>query len=405
MTPKHEQEHLAKGVKAYMASIAQQKSLRFDKKIVGSEEFQNFLFHLSERAPFALDKLLKKVSRNCAVILRRERHARKDKKRAASPKCATRNTKRRKTSYTVAEETFQPAGTNGEKEAPMKNENPSPQSNAHFTDTALPNTLISNIEGESRSETSVIPTMYEIESGLIMSSPIIEAYVRASLVALKPSTDRPSFNIDNEIATVWKIIPSLEFYKTRHELGQHLENREKTPDMKLQLRAIWSSSDPGEILDTLENVRMSSLDNKIHRAYGQTILVLSVDAQVARGCKTVTGHRSDQIAIFEELACKKAGPVSNAELAQIASSYFYEYQLGQKWLTVIDWFGGSGIVLIFIIAGNSYPLYPTGSAALLTFYRHRNLACKELDRISAKLRTAHRRTPSQRQRISRDSWF
>ena len=354
MAPFHEQSNLARGVKAYMNSIAEKKSLRFDKKIVGSEEFKDFLFHLSNRAPFALNKLLKQVSRKCEDVLRRERRARNDKKRAASPKCDARTIKRHKTSYTVVEGTLQPVGTNDDKEAPIKNENPSPQSNAHFTEMALPNPSVSDIGEESRNETSFVPTLYEIESGLMIKSPIIEGYVRTSLLSLKTSTARANFNFDNEIAKVWEIIPFLDFYKTRRELGQHLENREQTPDEKLQFRTIWSSSDPGEILDTLENVRMSSLDNKIHRAYGQTILVSSVDAQVGRGCNTVTGHRSEHMAIFEELACKKAGSVSKTELAQIASTYFHEYQSGQKWLAVIDWFGGSGIILIFIIAGNSY---------------------------------------------------
>ena len=358
MAPYHEQDNLARGVMSYMAQIAENRSLRFDKKIVGSEEFKNFLFHLSKRAPFALDKLLKKVSRNCADVLREEREARKDKKRAASPKCDTRTIKRRKTSYTVAEETFQPVGTDDDEEAPMKNEDLSPQSNAQLTKTALPNTVILDIGGESRSERFVALTMYEVEFGLMMGSPIVGAYVRASLVALKPSTKRPDLDIDHEIANVWKIIPFLEFYKTRRELGQHLEQREKTPDEKLYSRIIWSSSDPGEILDALANVRMSSLDNKIHHAYGQTMLVSSVDAKVARRCRTVAGHRSDLKALFKELARKKAGPVSKKERDQITKSYFYEYQSGRKWLAVIDWFGGSGIVLIFIIAGKSYTLSP-----------------------------------------------
>ncbi len=54
---------------------------------------------------------------------------------------------------------------------------------------------------------------------------------------------------------------------------------------------------------------------------------------------------------MKELACKKAGPVSRTELDQIISSYIYEYHAGQKWLAVMDWFGGSGIVLVFVIAG------------------------------------------------------
>ena len=211
-----------------------------------------------------------------------------------------------------------------------------------------------DIGGNSGSERFVASTIYDIEVGLTMGSPIVEAHVRASLVALKPSTERANFNIDNEIAKVWQIIPFLDFYKTKRELEQHLESREEAPDEKLHSRIIWSSSDPGDILDTLKHVKMSSLDNQIHHAYGQTILVLSVDAEVARRCKTGTGHQPEHKAILAELARKKAGPVTEKEVREITGTYLREYQSGQKWLAVIEWFGGTGIVLIFIIAGKSY---------------------------------------------------
>ena len=124
------------------------------------------------------------------------------------------------------------------------------------------------------------------------------------------------------------------------------------PGEKLQTRTNWKTTDPGEILDILENFKRNTIANKIHRAYGQTMLFSSVNAQVATGYKsTVTGHRSDHAALLEELARKKAGPVSQTEIDQIIASYFYEYYAGRNWLAVIDWFGGSGVVLVFVIAG------------------------------------------------------
>ena len=89
------------------------------------------------------------------------------KRKEQGPQCETRNIKRYKTSYTVAEETFQPVGTNGDKEAPMKKEDISPQSNEQFTETALPNTVFLDIGRESRSERFVMSNMYEVEFGLM----------------------------------------------------------------------------------------------------------------------------------------------------------------------------------------------------------------------------------------------
>ena len=198
----------------------------------------------------------------------------------------------------------------------------------------------------------LVPTKYQIELGLGRKTPAIEAYVRATLLTLITLTTRPQFNIHDEIAKILTVTPFLEFYKTKRQLHQYLENREKMPGEKLQTRTCWNVSDPSEILDGLENVKRNTTDNKIHRAYGQTMLFSSVNNQVVREyTSTVTGHQSSHIKILEHLAVMKAGPVSETEIKDTISSYKYEYDAGRKWSAVIDWFGGSGIVLIFVTAG------------------------------------------------------
>ena len=219
-----------------------------------------------------------------------------------------------------------------------------------------PNTDSEAICVQQKGDIVKVPTAYEIESGLSNRSSIVENHVRASLVALAPT--RSNINVHSEVTKVLKVMSLLDFFRTKRELYQYLENREKMPGEKLHTRTYWETDDPSKILETLENVKRNTFDNKIHRTYGQTMLFSSVNAQVAGGYRsTVTGHRWNHTALLEELARKKAGPVSEMEIRQTISSYFYEYYAGQRWLAVIDWFGGDGIVLVFVIAGNCTLIY------------------------------------------------
>ena len=206
--------------------------------------------------------------------------------------------------------------------------------------------------GVQEREVSLLPTPYQIEVGLPMRTPVIEAYVKAHCLKLKPLTTRPSFSVHDEIADILDKSRLLEFCNARRELYQYLENRAMMPGKKLQARTTWNMSNPGEILETLQTVKTNTSDAKIHRAYGQTMLFSSVNNQVEEGYKsTVTGHLFDHTAILEELALKKAGSVSTSEKKRMISSYLYEYHAGKRWSAVIDWFGGSGIVLVFVTAG------------------------------------------------------
>ncbi len=288
-----------------------------------------------------------------------------------------------RTTCDAGEETFYPGEVDVEEDCLEEDESSRPQRNSQYSETALPDTLAFEKDGESGEEysqyrdlnskpagdkllsmamtstcvrpdgkTDVSPTDYEIESGLSCGLSNIIAFVKACLLDLKPSTIRTNSNIHDEIENVWIIILLLDFFQVKRELYAHLESRGKVPRDQLQIRTDWNTTDLGKILDALKNVKRSTIDNKIHRAYGQILLVWSVDAKVARGYKsTVTGHRTGHMAILEEVAHEKAGSISKRELGQLISDYIYEYHAGQKWLAIIEWFGGSGIVLVFVIAG------------------------------------------------------
>lgn len=209
------------------------------------------------------------------------------------------------------------------------------------------------VPGPQDGDTVFGPTKYDVETGLTMGTPTIMVSFRAYFLTLESSKSRPHSSIDDEISKILSF-PKLflEFYKTKHELHQYLQNRENMAGERLTARTAWNVSNPSEILDALENVKRNTADSKVHRAYGQTMLFSSVNTQVAGGYKsTVSGHRSDHTAILEELARKKVGAVSKPEIEQTISSHLHEYYAGQKWSAVIDWFGGSGIVLLFVTAG------------------------------------------------------
>ncbi len=228
------------------------------------------------------------------------------------------------------EETIQQGQVNSEEDYPKGNKISSPQNNLRYSEVALPDTSAFDKDRESPEKysqyrdlstepaegklpsmamtstcgrldgkTDIMPTRFQIESGLSNGSLTIEAFVKAYLRNLKRSTIRTNFNVDNEIEKIWSTILLLKFFQIKPELHNHLESREKVRGHQLQTLIDWNTTDLGEILDALKNVKRSTIDNKIHRAYGQTILVSSVDAQIARGYKyTVAGQRFDYVAIM-----------------------------------------------------------------------------------------------------------
>ena len=224
--------------------------------------------------------------------------------------------------------------------------------NVKPTENGLSRVATTSVRGPQEGQIVSLSTPHQIEIRLPRKSPAIEACVKAHFLTLKPFTTRPHFDIHDEIAKILDQFRLLEFFKARRGLFQYLENRVKMPGKKLQASTTWNMSSPGEILDAIQTVKTNTTDAKIHRAYGQIMLNSSFNNQVCGGYKSsVKGHLHEHTAILEELARKKAGSVSELEIKRMMSSYLYEYYAGQKWSAVINSFGGSGIVLVFVTAG------------------------------------------------------
>lgn len=88
-----------------MGLAVEQSCSHYDKEIARSSELKNFLFHLSDRAPSAMDELLKSASQRCDQALRAEVEARKAKKRAMSPINHEKDNKRQKIALSTEKDT------------------------------------------------------------------------------------------------------------------------------------------------------------------------------------------------------------------------------------------------------------------------------------------------------------
>ena len=346
MAPTFEERYILKNLKSYMRQASQDQISRHYASLAKCPEFRSLFLYLADKSPAAILRLVKMVLEKFGYKLNAKKGSRTTRKRAKLPVCHERNAKRHKIVHAAEAGTGQQdAEDDDDHEVLTKKETPNPHNNIELSDS------VTHV-GEYQENMCVEPTNYEVESGLASRKPIIETFVRASLLALNPGLSGPNSRTHEEITNVWRIIHLLEFFTTRSELHQHLESRENTSRHLLLAPIDWDMSEPSEILDALDNVKRSTTDNKIHRAYGQAMLVGSVDAKVARGYKSTIGnYRSSHKALLEELARDKAGSLSVMEQDQMIASCFYEYSAGQKWLAVMDWFGGSGIVLVFVVAG------------------------------------------------------
>ena len=104
MSPTQEETRIAKTVMIFMGQAVEQSCSHYDKEIAKSLELKNFLFHLSDKAPSAMEKLLKLACQRCEQALRTEAEARTAKRKAASPNSEEEETKRRKTAQSTEQE-------------------------------------------------------------------------------------------------------------------------------------------------------------------------------------------------------------------------------------------------------------------------------------------------------------
>ena len=135
----------------------------------------------------------------------------------------------------------------------------------------------------------------------------------------------------------------LGFDRVKARLLEFLENRLRKPGNRA-IPATWEMTDAGHVFDALQTIRDRSEDSMIHQAYGQMKFFSLIEEQ-----STV---KAPYRVVLNGLAQKQAG--SDKELEQWKDRYFRQYTSGRRWLEVSEWFEGTGVALIFVIAGEFY---------------------------------------------------
>ena len=166
-----------------------------------------------------------------------------------------------------------------------------------------------------------------------------------------------SGNPKKQLNELLNTLEQLDFHFAKDRLVRYLNNRQAKMGMQPETPATWTMSEPQHVLGALRTLGAISDDTHIHRAFAQMRLYLLVQQKLQSGHKPIHSGkgkaRLPENIYLEELARREAGPVSEEEIEASYHDYHTEYQAGRRWLEVADWFGGPGVVLVFITAGIS----------------------------------------------------
>jgi len=203
---------------------------------------------------------------------------------------------------------------------------------------------------------------YEKEVGIIRNTESVVGPIKAHCLREFLSRSRFPGKKESDFTDILNECALLKFSKTKSKLLDFLENRLEVPGSRTEMPSLWKMSKTDDILCALETIKARSIDAKIHRAYGQMKVYLSVDAKVkeenyiAKTDYFIFGPLlATHLIILADLAIAKAGNVTHQEKEEIFESHKSDFYAGKNWLNLARMFGGRGIVLVILRAG-TWPL-------------------------------------------------
>ena len=250
---------------------------------------------------------------------------------------------------------IEPLGDSADEDAAMPEADHSEQPTATMVDPS------STREHTELAETS-IPIRddrekYRVEVGLTRGTTAVRDQVKRECLGRHIDNPRKV----EEVEAILDTCLSLEFGIVKYQLLEFLGNRLSNPGSRVEINSTWNLTDPNMIFDALQTISNTNLDSKIHRVYGQMRLFNSVmdkansavvkpDFAMSKIRGTGT-YLAEHLIILEQLAKDHAGPVTKKERERKFNSYRSEFTAGKRWKQVVEWFGGSGVILIFVCAG------------------------------------------------------
>lgn len=251
---------------------------------------------------------------------------------------------------------IQPSGVLADRDADMPEAIDSEHSSGKMVDVTYtrestePAEISISMQDDDREE-------YRIEVGLTRNEAIVRDQIKGECLG---HHIRNAGKVQ-EIEAILDTCLELQFGIVRYQLLEFLGNRLSNPGSRIEINSTWNLSDPNLIFDALQTISNTTLDSKIHRVYGQMRLCISVMEKASqavdrpkpaiskiRGTGT---YLAEHLIVLEQLAKDHAGPVTKKEKERKFRSYRSECMAGKNWAKVTKWFGGSGIILIFVCAG------------------------------------------------------
>ena len=200
------------------------------------------------------------------------------------------------------------------------------------------------------------PSIDDVERGLVRGEEKIKEFVMEECMPfISYCHAKKRASPSDELRELFLTCRKLPLRIVKGRLLVELRNRIMSPGQKTAIPSTADLFNPGDILDALQSIKMTTINAKVNRAYGQMRLFKSVQGKIM--CPSyvpdkalthgVAAHRS----VLAQMVRRFAGNLSEKELVDKINSCIYEYEAGQKWVHVGEWFGGEGIILVFVTAG------------------------------------------------------
>ncbi|KAL9044236.1 MAG: hypothetical protein Q9214_002611 [Letrouitia sp. 1 TL-2023] len=162
-------------------------------------------------------------------------------------------------------------------------------------------------------------------------------------------------NIGPKMNEVFDIFTQLEFDSTKELLLETLLNRLQVPAQTVDpLPHTWEMTQPQEIFLALQTIETLTEDTKIHRAFGQIQFYECVKrkaAAVSQGSKgSRVCHKYSDKDILKSTVDAAYNGVSPKEIRRHLDKSTLEYNAGLRWIDIAKSFGGTGAIIIFVLA-------------------------------------------------------
>ena len=198
---------------------------------------------------------------------------------------------------------------------------------------------------------SAVRTAFEIEVAITRGDPSVLKPIRAHFLKQSPFRNQES-HIDSVLDTCRK----FDFAQIKRALLYFFEGRRANASSNMSIPSTWDMHDTTEIISAIEIIGNNSDHAKIHRAFAQMRLYTIVQQQLSSAL--VTRGRGRHIAlhlvILDGMAAAQSTGTSEQEKLRTKKTYKdleAAYRAGKHWLQVADWFGGVGILFVFVLRG------------------------------------------------------